>query len=340
MRRLSVCLIALLVPLPAAHAATGVCRAAAWSIKASLRAFRPSARTHDPYARISIRNAVKRRRAAVLDYGALLTDKEMRKFPLSDNDRALFQQSEGRFFQVGGKKGLAMLDAIAGTAHCHTPFLFNLASGAPVAVTTPTPDNPYDLCSYGGVELGYARRTPFYAQSYDNFIDADRLQIYTLADGALVKTCTITAHYDIPYKTVEKNCPQPTLCAAFSARVEKWAQQYRESKSQILDPDLTPAPPGPEPADDPAAFPTLGGAQTSLAPEPFRFDGTDHWFALKGVDGADLLRIGAAYQGPVNMANWQSFTLLVLYKSGQPVASFVVERQRGAFRSLQVEMSQ
>lgn len=339
MRRLPVCLIAFLTPLPAAHAATGVCHAAARSIKASLRAFRPSARTHESYERISIRNAVKKRRAAGLDYGAPLSYKQMLKFPLTDNDRALFQQSEGRFFHVGGKKGLVMLDAIAGTAHCHTPFPFNLASGAPVSLTTPTPDDPYDLCSYGGVALGYADHTAFYAQSYDDFIDNDWLQIYTIADGALAKTCTITAHYAIPYKTVEKNCPQPSLCTAFSARAAKWAKQYRESKNQILDPDLTPAQPGPESADDPAAFPTFGAAQTSLAPEPFRFDGSDHWFALKGDGAADLLRIGAAYQGPANMANWQSFTLAVLYKGGQPVASFVVERQRGAFRSLDVQMN-
>jgi hypothetical protein len=99
---------------------------------------------------------------------------------------------------------------------------------------------------------------------------------------------------------------------------------------------MTPATPEATPADDPTLFPIFGAVASRLVPEPFRFDGEESWFAAPGDPRVDVLRIGAANQGPANMAQWEAFTLATLYKSGQPVASFVVQRRRAAFVSLSV----
>jgi hypothetical protein len=336
MRRLYFCLIALLSQLAAVQAAPDLCATAAKSVEASLRAFRPGAKTGAPAVSISIRNAVAKKPAAGLDYGAILDDAALRKFPLNGNDRAMFKQSVRRIFHAGGKTGLALLDAEAGTAHCHTSFLFSLAAPEPKFLQIPDPDDPYDLCAHRGVALGSVGATLFYAQTYDDFLEIDRLKIFTLAGEFLTEACAIDAHYATPYQTVEKYCAQPELCGAYAARAAQWAQKFGETKGRIADPSLTAASPGATPDDDPAAFPTFGAAATRLVPEPFRFDGEESWFALPGDAKADVLRIGAANQGAANMAQWSSFTLATLYKAGQPVASYVVQRRRGALQSLAV----
>jgi hypothetical protein len=83
-------------------------------------------------------------------------------------------------------------------------------------------------------------------------------------------------------------------------------------------------------------MPLFGAAASRIVPEPFRFDGEESWFATPGDPRVDVLRIGVANQGPANMAQWDAFTLATLYKSGQPVASFVVQRRRFAFQALTV----
>jgi hypothetical protein len=81
-------------------------------------------------------------------------------------------------------------------------------------------------------------------------------------------------------------------------------------------------------------LPLFGADESTLVPEPFRFDSAETWFALKDDPRADFLRLGPAHDGPRTMANWDAFTLAALYKGGQPVASFVVEKRRGAFQDL------
>jgi hypothetical protein len=37
------------------------------------------------------------------------------------------------------------------------------------------------------------------------------------------------------------------------------------------------------------------------------------------------------------MANWKALTLATFYKAGEPMASFVIEKRRAAFKSLSVK---
>ena len=39
---------------------------------------------------------------------------------------------------------------------------------------------------------------------------------------------------------------------------------------------------------------------------------------------------------PESKPDWKAYALLVLYKGGEPAASFAVEKKRGAFRFLAV----
>ncbi len=342
MRRLSLWPIVVVAQLGAAQAAPDFCHAAASGIEASLRSFRPGAGKGELFRSLSIRNAVSKKPAAGLDYGGAVDVAGLKKFPLTDNDRALFKDSVDRIFRAGGKTGLVMLDAETGTAHCHTPFLFTLAAGEPKALPIPDPADPYDLCAHSGVALGAVGATPFFAQSADDFLDVDRLSLFTVAGETLAKACTIEAHYALGDETMEKNCAQPELCAAYAGRAAQWAQKFVETKGRVADPALATAKPEATPEDDPALFPTIGGGAgaSRLVPEPFRFDGEEIWFALPGDPRVDVLRIGAANQGPANMAPWDTFTLVALYKAGQPVASFVVQRRRAAFQSLSVRTAE
>jgi hypothetical protein len=326
MRRLSLCSFFFACQIAVAPAAPDLCHSAANRLENSLRAFRPSGEAP------SIRNAVEKRPAAGLDYGSELDDETLRTFPLSDNDRDLFRNSVRRIFRAGGATGLAMLDAESGSAHCHTPFLFILAGPEPKPIAIPAVGDPFDLCAHGGVLLGALGGTPFYAQS-DDHLDTDSLKLFTLSGGALTKACVIAARYSVSNRVVEKACAQPGFCAAFAGRAALWAQQFHDGRKRIADTVLTPSEPGALSEDDHAVFPTLGAGRSHIVPEPFRFDGKEVWFALNG-EAADAVRIGAAAQGPANMADWERFTLVALYKAGHPVASFVIERRRGALRSI------
>jgi hypothetical protein len=86
-------------------------------------------------------------------------------------------------------------------------------------------------------------------------------------------------------------------------------------------------------------LPLFEGQETKLVPEPFRFDVSAAWYDIKGEAGADLVRIGPAHAGPSSAAAWDAYTLAALYKDGAPVASFVVEKQRGAFQQVQLYRS-
>jgi hypothetical protein len=336
MRRLSVFIFLLVAQTGAAQAATELCASAAAGIEASLRAFKPGGRTRESYRAISIRNAVAKKPAAGLNYGATLDEAGLKQFPLTDKDRALFRDSVNRIFRAGGRKGLVLLDAEAGTAHCHNSVLFSLAGAQPKALPLPEPGDPYELCSYGGVVLGAVGDTAFYAQSEDDFLETDRLKIFAVAGEKLAQACVIAAKYALGYETAESFCAEPELCRVYSGRATQWAQKFAESKGRVADPNLTPASPATTPDDDPTLMPLFGAAASRIVPEPFRFDGEESWFATPGDPRVDVLRIGVANQGPANMAQWDAFTLATLYKSGQPVASFVVQRRRFAFRALTV----
>ena len=335
MRRLSLCLLALLPSLAAARAEPDLCRVTANGVEASLRAFRPGAKAGQ---RISIRNALARKSAAGIDYGSAMDDATLRKFPITGNDRAFLRESAARIFRSGGKNGLVLIDAETGAAHCHSSFLFGLATDTPMALTLPPPDDPNELCGHGGVALGAAAGTPFFAQTYDDNFETDWLKIFKPAGDAMAKACVIDAKYAIADEVVEKYCTQPDLCAAFSGRVTQWARGLAQARGTSVDPALAPVAAGAVPVDDPAAFPVFGAGPNKLAPEPFRFDGGESWFALKGDNRADVLRIGAAAEGPASRTTGASFILATLYKASQPVASFVVQRRRGAFQSLAIRI--
>ncbi len=325
--RATICFIGLLAASPA-WAAPDLCPAVAKSLEASLRAFKPSPAAEPAFRRISIRNAVARQPAAGLNFGGPMDDKAARGFPFAANERAQLKQSTPHLARAGGERGLVLFDAEAGTAHCHTPFLFSLAQAAPVAIAIPGDADPYDLCAHGGLALGALGGQAFFVESEDDHGEIDRLKIFAQSGDGLAAPCTVSAHYRVDYVAAENFCAQPGLCG-LGGKAAQWARAWREGGAQLRDPAFAPTRAPNLPEDDPAAFPTFGGVARSV-PQAFRFNGEENFFTILGEPQADLLRIGAADAGPANMADWEAFTLVALYKSGQPVASFVIEKRRGA----------
>jgi hypothetical protein len=330
MLRIAAVLIALMAS-QAAQAAEPACGAAAGEVDRSLRAYAPPKEARYPAQRISIRNAVLQHPAAGLDFGARIDAAELAAFPLTKADRAAFGNALIYVYRAGGDKGLVMLDAVAGTAQCHNPFLFSRRSGAWTQVKAPDAE-PFSLCASGGVALGFVAGQAFYAQTNDDFLESDEVTIFPFAKDALSEACVIAAHYQILFETAERFCKEPGLCQDFAEKAASWAERLR-SFGGVEAPELAPAKPL-DMKDEWDEFPLFGASESALVPEPFRFDGAETWFALKDDLRADFLRLGPAHDGPRNMANWDSFTLAALYKGGQPVASLVVEKRRGAFQDL------
>lgn len=329
MFRRAAILIALLVPHQAS-AADDLCGAAAHEIDRSLRAFTPpkeAVRT----GRISISRAAHQHAAAGLDFGAKLDVTELDSFPLNQEERAGFDNALRLIYRAGGATGLVMLDAIQGTAYCHNPLVFSNADGANKRVNTPEAE-PFSLCVDGGVALGYVAGTPFYAETRDNRLDQDELKIFPLRNGVLTEACSIAAHYQLIYETEERFCKEPASCGEFAEKTASWAERLR-SFGVLEASELTPAK-APASLENNDEFPLFGAKGSELVPGAFRFDGAESWFVLKGDSRADLLRIGPAREGPRMMADWSSFTLVTLYKGGEAVASFVVEKRRGVFQDL------
>ena len=194
----------------------------------------------------------------------------MRAFPLAEGDRALFKEAIRRIYRAGGEDGLIMLDAVAGTADCHSPFLFTKVVGVLKAIKIPSVDDPYDLCSYGGVALGLAGRSPFYAQTENDYVATDTMKIFPLADARLGKPCTIRAQYEITHELAERFCADRSLCAAYAGKAAKWATQFRDAKGKLDDPALTAAAESQTPNVDESELPMFGAKESNLAPEPFR----------------------------------------------------------------------
>jgi hypothetical protein len=330
MFRIAAVLIALVTP-QAAQAAAPLCGAAAGEIDGSLRAYAPRKEARYPAQRISIRNAVLQHPAAGLDFGGKIDVAELAAFPLTKADRAAFDNAMSYVYRAGGDKGLAMLDAVAGTAQCHNPFLFSRRSGAWTQVKAPEAE-PFSLCASGGVALGSVAGATFYAQTNDDFLESDELTIFPFAKDSLSEACVIAAHYQILFETAERFCREPGLCQDYAEKAASWAERLR-SFGGVEAPELTPVK-APDLKEERDELPLFGAKESALVPEPFRFDGVETWFALKDDPRADFLRLGPAHDGPRTMANWDAFTLAALYKGGQPVASFVVEKRRGAVQDL------
>ncbi len=285
--RILSCLTLLWAP-PAARAAPEICKAAAGEIEASLRSFD----AQDPETRISIASAAQEYQAAGLDFGSKLDGGELDGFPLSPEERAQFDKAVALIYRAGNLNGLLMLDAVRGTANCHSPLMFSTASGLLRPLKIPTPGDPFELCQNGGVALGAADGSLFYAQTENDGLETDKLRIFARKGSGFSEACTVSASYEIAYEAAESFCREPALCTAFTARAAKWAGEFRAANGAVNDPALTRAHAGEVQQATPGELPLLGAAQSKLVPQPFRFDGSEAWFALKGDPRADFVRIG------------------------------------------------
>jgi hypothetical protein len=330
MRRV-LALVLILSLAQAARAAEGSCGAAATGIDRSLRAFGLSEDARHPFDRISIAGAVRRHPAAGLDFGAMATSAEIDAYPLTKEQRAAFDGAMAYFYKAGRENGLTMIDAVAGTAHCHDPFPFTRRSGTLKPVAAPEAE-PFSLCATGGVALGFAGGEPFFAQTADDFLEQDELTLFPFRHGKLSEACVIAAHYQIVFETAERFCDKPGLCSDYAEKAASWAERLR--RFGAVEAAQLAAAKAPEPKEGGDELQLFGAKESALVPEPFRFDGTESWFAVKDDPRIDSLRLGPPQDGPRMMANWEAFTLAALYKDNKPVASFVVEKRRGAYQEL------
>jgi hypothetical protein len=335
MLRSFVCLIVFLSWAASAYASPDLCHAAAQEIETSLRAFAPVAIKSRAY--ITIPNAAAFRPAAGLGFGSKAGDASLQAFPLTEVQRKSFDGSIRLIYRAGGPKGLVMLDAVQGTAYCHNPIVFSMASGSPEPLAVPLPDDPFDRCQDGGVALGAAGDKPFYAQTDDFQLERESLTVFTLSGKDLVKSCKITADYAIVYETAESFCKEPALCTDDRDKIAAWAGEYRAAGGRVNSAALSPAAEGQVPQNVDGEFPLFGAEESKIVPQPFRFDGSEAWLIMENGPRADLLRIGPAAIGPVMMADWKSYTLATLYKGAEPVASFAVGKRRAGLLAVQVQ---
>jgi hypothetical protein len=326
------CLIlSLLLLLPsAALAGQDVCDPAAKEIEIALRAYKP-AQTRE---RISIAGAVKQKSVAGLDFGSAYDPAGLSAFPMSREQRESFTGATTLVYRAGGAKGLVMLDPVRGTAHCHAPIVFTLASGKPVPLAVPAPDDPFELCGTGGVALGAVEQQPFYVQTTDEKPETGTLKIFVIQVGKLTEACTVSASYGVAHETVASFCTDPALCMAFSAKAAQWAASAAEG--WVNDLALTAAAVESVPQPESLALPLFGGQTKNLAPYTFSFAGGGAWQTLDGDPRADFVHIGNA-DSQEGAASGREYLLIALYKDGQPAASFIVERKRNAFKSLSVQ---
>jgi hypothetical protein len=312
----------------AALAEASLCASAASAVEASLRAYKPDLRE-----RISIASALTQKPGAGLDFGRRCDAAAIAAFPLSAEQRRDLAQGTCLVYRSGGAKGLAMLASMQGTAHCHVPMVFTLASGEPASLPAPVPDDPFDLCGAGGVALGTLDGQAFYVQTGDEEMENGTLKIFPLKDGKLTEACTISASYELSHETIASFCADPALCRTFDARAAHWAAAGA-SEGRAEDPALKVANAGtPEPGSP--ALPLFGAQSADIARHAFAFGQSGAWFALTGNRSVDFVHAGSA-EVPDGAPSLRAYTLIALYKNGQPAASFAVEKKRRALRSLSV----
>ena len=249
---------------------------------------------------------------------------------MSQEERGQFANAVAMIYRAGDLNGFVMLDAVRGTANCHSPLLFSTASGSPQPLKVPAPSDPFDLCLYGGVALGDAGGAPFYAQTENDNLETDELKIFARKDAALSQACTISASYEIAYEAAESFCKEPALCSAFAARAAKWAAEFATAGGSIGDPALVRAAEGQAPRAGDGALPLFGAAQSRLVPQAFRFGASEAWFAVKGDPRADFVRIGPAAEGPDG--RWRIGRLSPWPSSIKPVSPWPASSSRSGAR--------
>jgi hypothetical protein len=314
-----------------AEASPVVCYSVARKISAKLRVL--SAKPREPGSPgLSIR-ATSDESAAKLDFGTPATAKELAEFPFSDAQRALLRDASVRVARAGGDRGLVLFDAVSGPDHCHTPYLFSLASGEKRLIAAPKPDAPDARCGRKAMALADADGDAYFLETDNGDGEIEHFRITPQRLDGLDMTCAIAVRYKMAFVAAESFCAKPELCR-LGPKAEVWARAWRTGSAELRDPAFSPAAPPPNLGD---ALPLFGGA-SKLAPQALVFGAEQNFFAIHGEPEADLMRVGAAKDDPAAAAEGSGATLVALYKAGQPVAGFVVERRRSAFDTLSLKV--
>lgn len=333
MRRIVTSFFVLLFATMAAEASPVMCYTIARKISAKLRVL--SARPMEPGSPGLSISAASDGGAAKLDFGAPATAATLAQFPFSDQDRAGLRDAVVRVARAGGDKGLVLIDAVSGAAHCHTPWLFSLASGEKKAVAVRKPRDPLEWCGRKSMALADADGDAYFLETDQSAGEVENFSITPQELDGLGMTCAISVRYKMDFTPAESFCAKPELCR-LGPKAAVWARAWRTGSAELRDPAFSPVA---APTSIGADLPLFGGV-SRLAPEALGFDAEQNFFTILGEPEADLLRIGAARPGPANGADGKILTLVALYKAGQPVAGFVVALRRKAMDSLSVDVVQ
>lgn len=329
MRRMLASCFALLIMTATADASPVMCATIARKISEKLRITK-ALQSGGPG--LSIRAAFAGS-PAKMDSGTPASVETLAEFPLTDANRSELRNSVVRIARAGGDKGLVLIDGVSGTARCHSPHLFSLASGQKKALEVPAPNDPFDRCGHSALALTDVDGDAYFVEMDDGVDETENFRITPQQSDMLGMTCSITVRYQMDFAPAESFCAKPELCG-LGAKAALWARAWRTGGSELRDPAFSPAL-APKLATGEQTLPLFGGV-SKIAPQALGYDVEQNFFTISGEPEADLLRIGAARPGPANMADWQTFTLVGLYKSDHPVASFVIVRRRSAFASVTV----
>ncbi|PPQ33525.1 hypothetical protein CCR94_01335 [Rhodoblastus sphagnicola] len=269
-----------------------------------------------------------------MDFGAPASAETLAEFPLADADRKQLSNSVVRIARAGGDKGLVLIDGVSGAGQCHSPHLFSLASGEKRALEAPAPNDPLDRCGSNALALTEVEGDAYFVETDHGAGETEHFRIIPQQLDALAMVCSITVRYQMEFAAAESFCEKPELCQ-LGAKAAVWARSWRMGSAELHDPAFSPAAAPKFENGDRATLPLFGGV-SKIAPQAPGYDVEENFFNIAGEPDADLLRIGAAKPGPANLADPQAFTLVGLYKSNRPVASFVVVRRRSAFASVTV----
>ncbi len=256
-------------------------------------------------------------------------------FRSSEADRKQLSNSVVRIARAGGDKGLVLIDGVSGTAQCHTPHLFSLASGQKHALEVPAPNDPFDRCGHAVMALTECRREAPISSKWTTASTRPRISGSPRSNNDMLgMTCSITIRYKMDFVPAESFCAKPDLCA-LGAKGRHLGAGVAHRRRRTARPRLQPRADAEIRRRAIGPFPCLAAFRRSrrkpLATmlrrisSPFRENRRPICFAS-----------ARPRPGPANMADWQTFTLVGLYKSDRPVASFVIVRRRSAFASVTV----